>query len=618
LILKEYPHPSLTREDKELFFNTALLGKSFIPSLIHARALRQLIDCVNSDRYDEQQGFYGISRPELLAMSAILDDGDLLANASCAYDVLLAKLRKIYASAQSWIRYVEKCLLERKDLDNSDINASGSTLINFSADATDCPTFGDDCNGLSLTDENQNSSSMDFPLFKRPLISFRLSTADMNTCKDFLEHKDSHGLFYPPQPLSSLQYAFLMESEISLQDSTVKINKKFFSYKSGAGKGIFNGPRIMACDTELLYMGVIYHGIYDEDKMEEILVNACSVNLDGKDHNFMDRILEIKKDEIYILGYQHLFTSLFNEHPTPSQNIIRIISNPSIGLLRIGKEVLPFEELTLNYGDVLCKGDIHTIPESQSKRTRTAPIRYSASVAAPSKGKKRGRNNSTPLTQDDTACTEEIDDGGSDQESSIDDPVTYFRNNSEYIIDYMKSLGQDKLQEMLGVKIVQEGIVDSISTELINDLAPPIVVPSIVTFESTKIDAASTLTEVQDLGYTFLEMSWAPQTLSSHLRSGVSDEKHQLIRLASGLNKTNSNDWIAAYHEEVFGNDESDDKMHVKQIDDLDSNSKLSELAEGLSAAIQLFFAKVNWNFHASTGTHILIITYCNYYIILI
>ena len=136
--MKEYPYPSLTSEDKELFFNTALLGKLFIPSLIHARSLLQLIASVNSDLYDEQQGFNGISRPELLAMTAILDDGDLLANASCAYDVLIAKLRKIYASAHNWIRYVEKCLLERKDLDNTDINASSSTLINFSVDGSDC------------------------------------------------------------------------------------------------------------------------------------------------------------------------------------------------------------------------------------------------------------------------------------------------------------------------------------------------------------------------------------------------------------------------------------------------------------------------------------------------
>jgi hypothetical protein len=74
---------------------------------------------------------------------------------------------------------------------------------------------------------------------------------------------------------------------------------------------------------------------------------------------------------------------------------------------------------------------------------------------------------------------------------------------------------------------------------------------------------------------------------------------------------------VAAYHEEVFGNDESDDKMHVKQIDDLDSDSKMSELAQGLAAAIEPFFAKVNWKVHASTGTHIFIITYCNYSIIL-
>ena len=68
----------------------------------------------------------------------------------------------------------------------------------------------------------------------------------------------------------------------------------------------------------------------------------------------------------------------------------------------------------------------------------------------------------------------------------------------------MKSLGQDKLQEMLGVKIVQEDIVDATSTELIVDVNPFIVVPSIVTFKSSSIDAASTLTEVQDLGHTFL------------------------------------------------------------------------------------------------------------------
>ena len=72
-------------------------------------------------------------------------------------------------------------------------------------------------------------------------------------------------------------------------------------------------------------------------------------------------------------------------------------------------------------------------------------------------------------------------------------------------------------------------------------------------------------------------MSWAPETLTSHLRSGLSDADYELICLESGLEKPDFNGMVAAYHEEVFGNDESDDKMHVKQIDDLDSDSKMPE-----------------------------------------
>ena len=43
-ICDHYPYEQLRSEDKELFFNTALLGKSFIPNLIHARALAQLLE----------------------------------------------------------------------------------------------------------------------------------------------------------------------------------------------------------------------------------------------------------------------------------------------------------------------------------------------------------------------------------------------------------------------------------------------------------------------------------------------------------------------------------------------------------------------------------------------
>ena len=72
----------------------------------------------------------------------------------------------------------------------------------------------------------------------------------------------------------------------------------------------------------------------------------------------------------------------------------------------------------------------------------------------------------------------------------------------------------------------------------------------------------------------------------------MSNADYELICLESGLEKPDFNGMVAAYHEEVFGNDESDDKMHGKQIDELDSDSKMSELAQGLAAAIEPFFAK--------------------------
>ena len=67
MICDTYPYKQLRSEDKKLFFNTALLGKSFVLNLIQARALAQLLD--SNDTHDG--GFYGISRLDLLAMSKL-------------------------------------------------------------------------------------------------------------------------------------------------------------------------------------------------------------------------------------------------------------------------------------------------------------------------------------------------------------------------------------------------------------------------------------------------------------------------------------------------------------------------------------------------------------------
>ena len=52
-------------------------------------------------------------------------------------------------------------------------------------------------------------------------------------------------------------------------------------------------------------------------------------------------------------GSPHLMTALINEHPTLGQNNVRLLANPSIGLLRFDKEVLPYKKLTAHYDNLL-------------------------------------------------------------------------------------------------------------------------------------------------------------------------------------------------------------------------------------------------------------------------
>ena len=193
-----------------------------------------------------------------------------------------------------------------------------------------------------------------------------------------MEHKDSHGGFYPPAYIASMQMAFLMQSNITIQKSKVKSNKKYAS--ANPGNGIFNGPRLMSSDTEFLYMGVVFHGLPDKAKMEQLIVATWPPETFGIDNDFMNRILEVQKNSVYILGSPHLPTSLINEHPTPAQNNVRLVSNPYIGLLHLDTEVLPYTELTVHYGNLIgnpfgVEVD-DTTDMSRLKRDRNAPRRF--------------------------------------------------------------------------------------------------------------------------------------------------------------------------------------------------------------------------------------------------
>ena len=98
IIMEKYPHDFLRLEDKELFFNTALIGKDFIPNLIQARALKQLIEyhptLTDEARAVNLTGFYGFSRDELLRKHGLVDDESLTDQVKTKLTALTATLKK--------------------------------------------------------------------------------------------------------------------------------------------------------------------------------------------------------------------------------------------------------------------------------------------------------------------------------------------------------------------------------------------------------------------------------------------------------------------------------------------------------------------------------------------
>ena len=97
--MEKYPHDFIRLEDKELFFNTALIGKDFIPNLIQARALKQLIEyhptLTDETRAVKLTGFYGFSRDELLRNHGLVDDESLTDQVKTRLQALTATLKKI-------------------------------------------------------------------------------------------------------------------------------------------------------------------------------------------------------------------------------------------------------------------------------------------------------------------------------------------------------------------------------------------------------------------------------------------------------------------------------------------------------------------------------------------
>ena len=258
---------------------------------------------------------------------------------------------------------------------------------------------------------------------------------------------------YIPEEIFRLQVAFFMDAGITKRASGVKRNKKFGA-AAEVGNGIFNGPRILPASTELLFTGVIFHGKYDRVAMGYLHAETWDCEPDDQ---FADRILQIKKDSIYILGYHHLFTSFFNEEATLAKNNIRILSNPSIGLLRVEREVNPYTELTVSYGDsLLCElPDVEMDSGRSSKRARESTKRYEPEGSAKSRKERHKKQMSSQEVDGADMTQESVHDGEEDSDSSATDilmdryrhAADFFGKNPAKIVDLIKSMSKDELKE---------------------------------------------------------------------------------------------------------------------------------------------------------------------------
>ena len=197
-------------------------------------------------------------------------------------------------------------------------------------------------------------------------------------------------------------------------------------------------------------MGVVFHGLPDKAQMEQMIVATWPPETFGIDNDFMNRILEVQKNSVYILGSPHLPTSLINEHPTLGQNNAR--------LLHLDNEVLPYTEFTVHYGNLLgnpfgVEVDDDTADMSRPKRDRNAPRRF-----APAENVKlpRGpyKKKNKPSTQDTVEEEDKEGDSGSDDSSDFMAPAKYIDRYRDEMADYLKSLKPDEIKHILGFSIV--------------------------------------------------------------------------------------------------------------------------------------------------------------------
>jgi hypothetical protein len=174
--------------------------------------------------------------------------------------------------------------------------------------------------------------------------------------RKYLHNKCSHGTMYPPSPMWKVQEAFLKASGTIALDSDVPFHKGtqklLNSVSDPRGLGFYSGPHGMLQGTQLVFMGLIYHGEYDVKQMKSLWQSSdfrSECNLD--DFPNWERLIFTINPDLFIIGHPKCITSMFNHHPTMSQNHCFLIAD--VAIIEFKSIGLSCVEVFLDYGTCL-------------------------------------------------------------------------------------------------------------------------------------------------------------------------------------------------------------------------------------------------------------------------
>ena len=98
----------------------------------------------------------------------------------------------------------------------------------------------------------------------------------------YLRNPENHGKWFPPHDIMEEQLAFIKKSCFFVADSKVKA-AKVMRATILPGKGAFVAGTGISQGTQLVYSGLLYFGVYDEEKMSDLWgkIQLCPCPLIG-------------------------------------------------------------------------------------------------------------------------------------------------------------------------------------------------------------------------------------------------------------------------------------------------------------------------------------------------